>query len=538
MTQPGERHPHEWHFTQDAHVVWRDIQPPSLLFASGFPTTSPLPGSTGMCTLSTDATLLTMNSAGSCQGVLVGSNTSIKMPQVMLSVAVTHFAVAGPGRQGAEEFISVGIAKDCNNFCVFGYDTTAVNGPTLRIAVSVHGVQCTPFAVRAVAAMQPPFELGFSVVATNVTGWVRHGSPAQKSSSQWTPVGSWCCTGQTPVGSPPLDLRDPAVVNTWTPAIRLSATAAVGQPPSRPVECRLTAFVSGRFGGIAIRDIKVVSNEVGVPDVDADGTGRFLATFVDPSGFGFAGVMRYNLRQKAFVSLDSVLAVEREGKVQLDLAGHVIRDRRSYLFLSTWGNGFGNVLEVWCAEEGMDRASPPVDYCAGAHVIRSFAYLALPSHPGKRYDPHPVRIGNKWIMAYTVTDDTSFRGDPFHAALATIDADCFPRGPWRPVGSPDADNRCREGTHVYPHPDAIGGCYVFNGGRKGLYWYSGDMQEGPMPIAVAHPGIAGGTVTQPWPNAFPWEGHVWIVTFDCTPFGVAAFTWGHMCVYKSLRHNV
>ena len=193
--------------------------------------------------------------------------------------------------------------------------------------------------------------------------------------------------------------------------------------------------------------------------------------------------------------------------------------------MATWGNGFGNALDIL-------HLLTTTEILSGAHVLQSMTTLNLPeqgSSPGV-YDPMLMYddADSRWLIGYTLTEDTGFSGDPFYFALAhSTDLSS-----WTLIDYDDANNGY-EGTKVLVTTEGIWftvGGPAGSGNSSRVFDKSGAYQ-GSLDIV-----FSGGTDTQPHAMIFPHETYQYCLSFDDTRYNSGVFSWGDVRIYRADRY--
>lgn len=194
------------------------------------------------------------------------------------------------------------------------------------------------------------------------------------------------------------------------------------------------------------------------------------------------------------------------------------------MLIGTWGNGFGGSIQT------LHALFTTGDVLSGVNVV-SMTAITLPGQGGGTpgaYDAMMVwdSVGGKWIVTYTITDDTSFVGNPFYPAVATsTDMASFT------LVAKDSSNPGYEGTKLC----SLGGSYYITaGGPAGdgnsAKLYSTSLSQ----LGLVNVGLSGGADTQPHAMIFDYSGGMRMISFDNSRFGSSPFTWGHLRTYAAL----
>lgn len=415
-------------------------------------------------------------------------------PCLFVCINVTGNAVQSAGYDN----VGVGIVKDAGNFLFAGIDRA---GGTARIQVKIGG--SNTFKASVPESWTAPFRLGLSLVGNSACVWKKIGSGA------WTYLtGAWLTEH---------DFQTVGNLTGWKPGFTLAS--------QDNATWTFDDLAWGSFGGVGMRDQTIVTYQDGSTYTGDAGHVYFSATLADPRGVGYAGVFRLNMTTLAYEQT-AALFVERGGRLFNDLVPHIIRNgSNSRITIATWGNGFGNALEVLTKDE------IGVNLLAGVHNIGGMTALTLPGHASGygEYDAMLAHDGTRWLLAYTITQNTSFAGNPFYAALAySVDL-----ATWYQIGSPDTGHMGYEGTKLV----RVGGNYfVTAGGPAG----AGDNARVYDVATFTHQGTLdagfyGGVDTQPHAAMFYYGDYCYLLSFDNTRYGGAVFTWGQPTLQRAWR---
>lgn len=492
-------YPLDRHFTQASSATYFELQPSALVsvnesFASDTGQFTRFTENTpATFTISGTATLANPNASDRNDIIVEGAD--VGMPQVCVMIDVVSHSNNG-GTPNTYDNIGVGIAKDANNFVFASYDRINAN---IRVQTKVAGV--TNFDANVGSTnLVAPYKLALSIVANSAVVWV----DTTNTGASWAKLTSFSLTTR-------IDLKSVSLTG-WKGAF----TAATHNNSTWVFD----NFKIGRFGAVGLRDMTFVTSDDGTPFVSARSV-SFTGSGVDPTGTGYMGVFTLNLDTYA-IAQTAVVMTSRSSKIQNDLSGHIViqANGNRRLMTSSWGNGFSSTLSVL-------TASTATNILSGANVVAVTA-LSLPAHsgsPGGEYDPFLVLIGSTYYLAYTVTTDTAFTGNPFFTALATS-ADLTT---WGAVGA-DSGNTGFEGTKIFR---SVEGYFITSGGHTTARVYS---------LAMAFLGLldlttVGGTDTFPHAMAMVDGSLVKILTFDNTKYSGGAFTWGKTQIYTATDLN-
>ncbi len=485
--------PRDLLFVKEATVPFFEVTPQNLRdFSEGFN------ANTGQFTRYTEGTLATFtvsggqlaieNSSGAARNDIVVVGNDLVIPQAGCSIDV----VSRSGTLSGYSNIGVGIAKDSNNFVFAGYDAVA---NIVRVQVKISGSNTFNASVSKV--LSPPYKLGFSLVANSVcvygdtgTGWeylTGYSIPTATVNFKTTALTGWKrgFTVATPNN------------HTWV----------------------FDNFNGGCFGGVGIRDINPITLYNGNPSITSN-TIRAVCTFVDAKGVGFQGTADINLTTYS-ISMVGVQFISRDGAKQNDVAGQILTDGTNYkLLITTWGNGFGGVLDLLYKDFSSDNISTGVRLLTGLTKVNVPTQLAGYGV----YDPSLFLDGSTWRLAHTITKATSFVGDPFYTAVCQSSDLVTWTNPFD-----DRSTLKYEGTRVVVFE---GGYYIMSGTTNKFRYYDKFVNyRGDISATVD-----GGTVTQPHPSIFKLGGDYYLITFDQErhPSITDSFTWGRMIVQKAV----
>lgn len=455
-------------------------------------------GTQATFTVTAGQAILDNNTAGA-RNSIIQSGPDIGMPQVWVEIELA----AHPDTSTIYDNIGVGVCKDANNFIFASFDRL---GPRLRVQVKSGGTNT--FLVSLSSSdfnFSYPWKLACAIVGNSVTVFYD-----KVDGSGWRYYDGVDITAQ-------LDFKA-ADLTGWKPAF----TAAT--PNSS--EWVFDNFKAGRFGAVGLRDVDIVTNEDGSPyDIENDHV-YLTATCSDPYGVGYMGVFELDMTDYSLAQT-GVIMVDRDGKVQTDHAGHIVvrSNGDQSLFISTWGNGFGGVLDVLMKSITPSTAQ---DMLSGGTVLDTMTTLSLPGDLGGSYgvyDPYPVKVGSEWLMAYAVTTDTDFTPENFYIAAATSSD----LSSWSSVDE-DTSRTIYEGPKICI---ANGQRWILGGGRTDAIIYDESMNYvGTLNYVLDAPSGD----TQPHTNIFPYGSKFILLTNTDDRYGIRNFTWGHLVIQESARY--
>ena len=433
------------------------------------------------------------NNAGADRNDLIVVGSAPTAPQVFVSIDI----VTRSGSPSGYDNIGVGLIKDSNNFVLASVDRLAAE---VRLQIKIGGTK--NFYVGVSRAIGPGQKLGFALVGNVATIYVHDGA-------SWRYV-----TGR--------DISDRIAFKTagmagWRGGFVVAT-------PGGGASWTFDNLIVGRFGGVGIRDLSVVTDEVGQPHI-VGGKVYALATCVDGLGTGYQAVIRVPVNAPYGIEQTAVIMVSRDGAVQNDLAGHlVMRDSgiEQTLTIGTWGNGFNNPIDTHIA-------TVTTNLLGGTHLVAT-SKLALPVPAGKAaYDGFLVRDGSTWRLAYTICDNLTFAGSPFYSALATSpDLVTWTQAATDPT-------TVYEGTKFVRLRDQL---FIVAGTRTVSRAYDKALTY----LGNVDAAFVGGTETQPHPMIYQAGAFdARMLTFDNNrsfPGVTASFTWGRLLVHEGILPDV
>ena len=485
-------------FTQTQNITYLELLPPNLQTLnetfpadSGFTKyTEGTPGTTAVASSKYTITHVT----GTARNDIVVKNTvSFSMPLVWVecSISVTNTGATGYDNGG------VGIVKDANNFLFASMDRLA---NTVRLQIKIGGTNT--FIGTIAQTWGTTFKLGLSLVANSACVWIDVGAGwVYKLGADVTSYYDFRTTGNLTGWNPGFTLANGGGNSTWD----------------------FSALKAGSFGGVGMRDQTLVTDDTGRAYFPATDTIQFSATIPDPRGTAYCGVFTMDLLTNTLTQTAAIM-VSRSGKTYNDLSAHIIRysggNRR--MLISTWGNGFSGSIQT------LHELFTSGDVLVGANVVTMTA-ITLPGQTGAlpgAYDAMMAWDGSKWVITYTLTDDTSFAGNPFYPAVATSTAmSSFT------LVDKDSTHTGYEGTKLINDNGEI---YVMAGGPAGSGTKARVYDSSLHYMGDLNITLSGGADTQPHPMMFQHAGKRKIISFDNTRYGGVGFTWGHVRIYEAL----
>ena len=394
----------------------------------------------------------------------------------------------------------VGIAKDGSNY-VMALAREKDNQVLIEARIGGGNAQFLGVVSRTVPSS---FKLGLAMVGNSATVWMDSGS-------------GW----QYVTGASLSSLYDFQTVGNmagWMPSTFAASKGGA-------VTWTFDNLANGIHGGVGIRDQTIVTNEDGTPYHPTPDTVLFSASLPDARGAAYAGMFELDLTDYSYQQVGAIM-VERDGKVHADLVPHVIYypsgDRR--ILIVTWGNGFGNSIQV------LHKLETSQELLSGVRIVSGMTQLALPqsgANPGA-YDPMMVwdSANSRWLIAYSMTQRTDFSGSPLYAAAA-YSTDLTT---WTSLGVDTALGY--EGTKILY---ANSQYWILAGGPAGTGNSSRVFDASMVYQGTLNAVFEGGTSTQPHPMIFPYGNKQVMISFDDVKHGSASFTWGNFLVYEAGR---
>jgi hypothetical protein len=305
-------------------------------------------------------------------------------PYAAVQVTVASFSTA---RRAAQNTVYAGLVADEGNYVVASY-----NRATQTVTIEVVNAGQRYQLIQAAATLAAPFEFAFVLNENNVIALADTG-------------GGFRPLVRANVASV-LDLRDPAVLGRYRYAFGARADSGT---------IALDRVRAGYWGKAGVRDPHVVTWADGTPFI-VDGQLYLTLTNAGLGFFQFAHWGVYTLDLADYTSPSALRQVgkifwERGGRVVGDHAGHIVYDDAIGAFrlaVSNWGTFSGNGVLI-------NSAVVSGDVLHGVHVVRNPTVLPLPTDVS-RWDPHMVRIGGRWYVAFV--ESPSQNPFTFHPALA------------------------------------------------------------------------------------------------------------------------
>jgi hypothetical protein len=430
--------------------------------------------SNGTCSLT--------NTSGTARSTFVVESNPINMPQVMAMVDVVSITGSNPAWWANV----VGVIKDGDNYIVVNNNVVA---GVVSIQVKVNGSSAFSSSI-SINTGGYPYKLALSIVGNWATAFVVN------TSGEWTKVISYNLTSinfKTENHSQWYGCFGMVTPGTYTNTVQFDN------------------FKVGRFGGVGIRDINVITNEDGTPIIN-DNVVTAVATIAGHGG-GISesswGVFSIDLNKKTFTQTGLIMC-NRGGSVENDHAGHIVissnGDQR--VLVSSWGD-HPNPTRIY-----YKLISNSTNILEGSHVITSLSELNLTELPsgGGRYDPFLAKKGSEWFLAYTATGSASNSFYPVLDKSTNLTT-------WTNVGKDSVSLRY-EGSKIL---NINGSFYTLWGGHLDMKIYDIDMNY----IGILNILTPGDNTTQPWPMIIPHGNINMLITFDQQKWSNGAtFAWG------------
>lgn len=456
-------------------------------------------------TTSIAANQYTVTHVGGKSDIVTLNTSSLIMPQAFVQIQVDARTSTATGW----DVINVGIAKDEDNFIMLSMDYLA--DPRARIQYKIAG-STTWKGLTGLVAPTAPYKLAMSIVANSVCFWIDTGAGWEYVSKNDDLV---------------YDLRTDGNLTDWKAAFSVYNQGG-------NCEYKFSNFKIGRFGGVGMRDMSIVTEEDGSPHIIDSTKVQFLATVADPTGFHlsggsangcYCGVFTLDLSDNSIVQ-DAAIMVSRSSKTYPDHAGQIIRcdNGDQILLLSNWGSSWGAAVP-----QILYKRLTTGDILSGTNVVSSMTQLALPEvYAGMgAYDPYAVYDSNlsKWLFTYTIHTGGAETYPFFPAAAWSADLSSFTSI------AADIAYLGWEGGKICPADDGL--YYIIVGGPAGS-GNSSRLYDSTMKyVGLLDLVLEGGADTQPHLMAFPFNGSFVILTFDNTRFADTntVFSWGQPQIY-------
>ena len=458
-------------------------------------------GTAGTLAIAAGVATVTLPLVGT-HSLFVSEGAAIGMPQVTVAATVTGKTGIG----GAYLAAVVGVIKDPNNYLCVNWDLQNNN---ILLQRKVAGVSTFTAGVSTAGWGAFPIRVALTIVGNFAYIWAYY-------SSTWHLVQSTDLTATIDFKAEDHSL--------WYGFFGGVAPGTVANTIS------FDDFHIGRFGGVGVRDLCIVTNPDGSA-YDALGTYQryVLATLAGPYGgipSGSMGCFVFDTRTKELIQT-SVIMCQRGGKVQNDHAGHAVRnaDGSTHLLISTWGDNPTNppMIRHELVAAGTDPLT--TDY-----VMASSAELALTELPagGAQYDPFLVLIEGTYYLAYTASESTA---NDFYPVIDTS----TDLATWTNHGM-DSDARPYEGSRITKF---AGTYYALWGGQSNMRMYTLAPWAYYGLVNALSPGYVDPNQTQPHAMIWPEQSTYWLLTFDpytYPPTTGPAFSWGRVRLFASPRY--
>lgn len=417
----------------------------------------------------------------------------LEMPQAWISLTVPSFT-------GTVGRVGVGLYKDSTHY-VFGrynrvtstVDVIARNGGGEVVVISV-----------AYTAAPSSYGLAISIVRNNVSVYIDLGE------------GGIRITGAA-IGATLNLIAAIFAGSGYKPAIYTNSTGAQTYV--------IDNFSMGRFGGVGIRDMIMVTDEGGIP-IKVDDEWLFCATVNDGLGQGNTALFTIDLVTRYLTCL-GVIMINRDSGIWNDLGCQLLRTSSGWrILMATWGNGFGGSLEILYKHE------TSLNLSSGSNVVSGMSTLQLPGYGvGGRYQCTALVAFGKIWFCYDETTTTSFGGNTFNIHVATAEIDQW-EGPYTSIFEDDA-HRDYEGAHIYLFNDNE--IQYATGGPDHSRCY--DIDGNFLNNLDADGAFVGGADTFPHPVIFPNGNERVLMTFDNLRFLGGTFSWGNLRLLTSPRYE-
>jgi hypothetical protein len=367
---------------------------------------------------------------------------------------------------------------------------------SVRLEVTVAGTTVRRRSRRFGRAESPPERVGLALTGTHLAALTLEED-------------SWVVRGRVALDedAPSLDTRD----TDWLAGLvsRWSGPGATG-------------WRAGGFGGLGLRDVRLVTERDGSP-YRPDGRLLLTATSAGPGFFDTAHTSVWSIDLDTVIDTDppelrhlSDLFFQRPDRPggYGDHATHLVRDGSRWLVAtSTWGD-FDQRDED--ATVAITLAETSADLLQGRHLLPTRP-LPVPTDGLSSvgvWDPHLVHTGEEWLVGF-VSARKFFSFHPAYAAGPSLDA--------LTLRGAATDRKATEGTTLLKHDGRW--LLLASDGRDNPRGRRKRYPVWELPGLTASEELAAPYGTNiPWPTVVPPAHHGepwWLVTFDGTPCGGA-----------------
>lgn len=436
------------------------------------------------------------NSGAARNDLVVRTDSEPEAPQIFASVDINPISTSTGYDNGG-----VGIIKDQSNFVLCMVDRVAGD---IRLQVKIGGSSswCVDISGQA-AWLSSSFKLGLSLIDNSACIWKDSGA-------------GWTYMGGANIGAY-YDFRTVGNLSGWRVGFAY-ATKRNGQ-------WNFDNLTYGRFGGVGMRDITLVTQYTGSPYTVGNYV-YFTATCPDPRGISSCNLFRMDMSDYSYEQIGTIM-VNRDSKIWDDLNGHIVRmpDGTFHLLMVTWANEMGNSIRV------LYKNVTSGDLLSGLNVILSMTELNLPGMDTADYGSYDAMLvynstKSRWEICYSIVNDTDFTGTNWAAAAYSADLTT-----WTAIDEDDSSygNDC-EGTKYLKYDGAY---YILSGGPAdldvtiyGSRVFDEDMVllgrlniEMPSNSPASHPMV------------FQFSNRLYLITFDDTELGGGFWTRGQPQLY-------
>ena len=344
----------------------------------------------------------------------------------------------------------------------------------------------------------PVTKLGFGQVGNTGSAWVMIG-------------GVWQILALT--STPHVDFTPVGAMTGWHTGVAVWSDAAGSV-------VTVDNLTLGRMGGNRIRDQNWVFNEDGTPYVNANKL-YYTGTVIG----GAMGVFTLDMDTFAVQQVGAAM-VARGGsyKTDINLSIVLMEDGTAKACTATWGNGFAGSILIqlheladWAILSEMVLLTSPTTLTLPGLLTGSYG----------AYDPSLIWDGTRWIMGYSITENTNFSGN-FYPAMAYSDD----LSTWVAIGQ-DTGTTTYEGSKLSRHRN---------------HWYltsGGPTDPGNIPRVydaetMAYVGgvdvdLPSGTTLPKHPPMVAVDQTVYFISFDNTQLGGIGFTQGNLLLRTAPR---
>src|SRR5215218_637904 len=336
-------------------------------------------------------------------------------PYAAIIVDVRAFSRSGVN----QNTVYAGLIKDASNYVVAWY-----NHATQKVGfdVAVKGT-VTKLAETDATLLAAPMRFAFVLNSKEITALADTGAGAFDG---WKPVANYPNEPTEEYPDPAIALGLSQYVDLRDPNVLAQYKYGFGARGGSGATIVLDGVEAGYWGRAGVRDPHVVTYADGTPYIKDN---KLYLTLTN-AGLDFFSTAHWGLYTLDLSNYTSPTALKevgklfwsREGKVMGDHAGHIVYDDTTSEFIigvSTWGDFTYQGVEIYHTRVKV-LPTEDIKVLHGVHVLTGQELTlptALPTPPTGHWDPHFVRIGQLWYVAFV---ESPTQGNPWdhHPALA------------------------------------------------------------------------------------------------------------------------